>query len=72
VAVRGTHRIRQHLYVLEALTLASVAEVDMMEYRATEGVWPDSNDTLSVDPAQTQPGVRIDAQAIRAGGAVDF
>jgi Pilin (bacterial filament) len=72
VAARGMHRIQQHLYVLDAVSRASASEVAMMEYRATHGVWPDSNDSLSVDAAQAHPGGRIDAETIRAGGAVDF
>jgi Pilin (bacterial filament) len=69
VAARSMHRIQQHLYVLEAVFLASASEIAMMEYRATEGVWPDSNESVSLDSEQTH---WIDAQAIRAGGAVDF
>jgi Pilin (bacterial filament) len=72
VAARGMHRIQQHLYVLDALSLASASEVAMMEYRATHGVWPDSNDSLSVDAAQAHSGGRVDAETIQAGGAFDF
>jgi len=72
VAARGMHRIQQHLHVLDAVTRASASEVAMMEYRATHGLWPDSNDSVSVDAAQAHPGGRIEVQTIRAGGAVDF
>ena len=72
VAARGMHRIQQHLYVLDAVSRASASEVAMMEYRATHGVWPDSNDSLSLDATQAHPGDRIDAETIRAGGSVDF
>jgi hypothetical protein len=72
VSARSMHRIQQHLYVLEAISRASASEIAMMEYRATEGVWPDSNDSVSVDAAQAHPGGWIDAEAIRPGGAVDF
>ena len=72
VAARGMHRTQQHLYVLEAVSLASASKIAMMEYRATNGVWPDSNDSLALDAARTPPGGRIDAETIQAGGAFDF
>ena len=72
VAARGMHRIQQHLYVLEAVSRASASKISMMEYRATEGVWPDSNDSVALGAAQAHPGGWIDAETIRPGGAVDF
>jgi hypothetical protein len=72
VAARSMHRIQQHLYVLEAVSRASASKIAMMEYRATKGVWPDSNDSVSVDAAQAHPGGWIDVETIRTGGAVDF
>jgi Pilin (bacterial filament) len=72
VAARGMHRIQQHLYVLEAISRASASKIAMMEYRAATGVWPGSDESVSLDAVQAHTGKWVDAEEIRAGGAVDF
>ncbi len=65
---------QRHLRVMEALSLASVAETKAMEYRAVAGEWPDSNDQAGVSGQQVASGsddYKEDSITVRNGGAVD-
>ena len=72
VAAHGTHRVMQHLDVMEAVNLMSGAEAALMEYRAVTGTWPSSSERRSYLATVDEKGSLAAVQAVRNGGAVDF
>jgi len=71
VAADSFVRLRQRLYVLEAVSVVTGAKTAMMEYLANTGSWPVSNEKAGYSAESLTKGGRLRSVLIREGGAVD-
>jgi Pilin (bacterial filament) len=71
VATHSFARVRQHLLVLEAVSLVSGPRTAMMEYHAVVGAWPVSNDQAGYSASSLVATSRLRSVQIREGGSVD-
>jgi Pilin (bacterial filament) len=72
VAAHSLVRVRQHLEVVEALSMAVGPTVAMMEYRAVTGEWPASNEQAGYSNGSLMVSGRLESTLIRDGGAADL
>jgi hypothetical protein len=70
-AAHSYARLQQRLFALEAIAFTSVLKTGMVEYRASTGNWPVSNEQAgySADSLMNQGHLR--SVLIREGGAID-
>jgi len=72
VAIYGFARAQERLHVLEAISIMPGPEISMIEYRAVNGTWPDSNQKAGFSSEKMTNGSRFQSVEIREGGAVDI
>lgn len=63
---------RQHSHIAEGLMIASAAKTRIVEYYASEGVWPSSNQQLDLAPANEIIGNSLQSLEIHSKGVIEL